>query len=71
MEMSQLYDAEEYIYDTVCDMTRGEILKELKSREGFTRDTYQIDTLIDLLAAQRIEEAQDRWAWYDGPQGDD
>lgn len=63
--------ANEAIYDDVCEMTRGEILKELKSREGFTRATYQIDTLIDLLAEQRIEEANERWAFYDGPQGDD
>ena len=51
----------EFIYDDVCEMTRGEILKELRSREGFTRATYQIDTLIDLLCQQRWEE------WPEGP----
>ena len=51
----------EFIYDDVCEMTRGQILKELRSRKGFTRATYQIDTLIDLLVTQRWEE------WPEGP----
>ena len=61
--MSNQYNDQiiETIYDSVCEMSRYEILKELKSREGFTRATYQIDTLIDLLVTQRWEE------WPEGP----
>jgi hypothetical protein len=61
--------ANENIMDSVVEMDRFDILREL--RVSLPRFTTPLETLQDLLIEQRIEEANDRWACYDGPQGDD
>jgi Fe2+ or Zn2+ uptake regulation protein len=44
----------ETIYEAVSMMERYDILQELKSREGFTAETYQIESLRGLLIDQRL-----------------
>ena len=46
----------ETIYNDVIEMTRYDILQELRSRAGFTADTYKIENLQNLLVEQRFEE---------------
>ena len=56
--MSNQYNDQiiEAIYEDVIEMTRYDILQELRSRAGFTADTYKIENLQNLLVEQRFEE---------------
>jgi hypothetical protein len=46
----------ETIYEAVCMMERYDILQELRSRDGFTADTYQIESLRGRLIDQRLSD---------------
>ena len=48
--------AVETIYEAVSMMERYDILQELKSRDGFSADTYQIESLRGLLIDQRLAD---------------
>ena len=58
MEMSYHFteQAIEANYNDVVEMTRYDILQELRSRKGFTAETYQIENLQDLLTEQRFND---------------
>jgi|LWDU01.1.fsa_nt_gi Fe2+ or Zn2+ uptake regulation protein len=56
--------AVETIYEAVEMMERYDVLQELRSREGFTAETYQIESLRGLLIDQRLQDLEDMEAAY-------
>jgi hypothetical protein len=54
----------ETIYEAVEMMERYDVLQELRSRDGFTADTYQIESLRGLLIDQRLQDLEDMEAAY-------
>ena len=54
----------ETIYEAVEMMERYDVLQELRSREGFTADTYQIESLRGRLIDQRLSDLEDMEAAY-------
>ena len=54
----------ETIYEAVCMMERYDILQELRSRDGFSADTYQIESLRGRLIDQRLSDLEDMEAAY-------
>jgi len=54
----------ETIYEAVEMMERYDVLQELRSRDGFTADTYQIESLRGLLIDQRLSDLEDMEAAY-------
>ena len=46
----------ETIYEAVCMMERYDILQELRSRDGFSAATYQIESLRGRLIDQRLAD---------------